>query len=96
VTTTQNSAPEMLTWHPWVNSTGDHAQILSFVRRTQPPAEASLAQADTEAVGWSVGRAGADGIGVALPASSGRYTLSVLDICDDGSVSEASSTVVVR
>ncbi|HEY6325786.1 MAG TPA: hypothetical protein VIW73_04620, partial [Candidatus Cybelea sp.] len=74
----------------------DHAQILSFVRRTQPPSEASLAQADTEAVGWSVGRAGADGIGIALPSSSGLYTLSVLDICDDGSVSEASSTVVVR
>ena len=96
VTTTQSSAPEMLTWHPWVNSTGDHAQILSFVRHTQPPAETSLAQADTEAVGWSVVRAGSDGIGVALPESSGRYTLSVLDICDDGSVSEASSTVVVR
>ncbi len=96
VTTTQDSAPESLTWHPWVNSTGDHAQILSFVRRTQPPAEASLAEADTEAVGWSVARGGADGIGVALPSSSGRYTLSVLDICDDGSVSEASSTVVVR
>ncbi len=96
VTTTQNSAPETLTWHPWVNSTGDHAQVLSFVRRTEPPSEASLAQADTEAVGWSVGRAGADGIGIALPGSSGRYTLSVLDICDDGSVTEASSTVVVR
>ncbi|MBV8499547.1 MAG: hypothetical protein JO003_09880 [Candidatus Eremiobacteraeota bacterium] len=96
VTTTQSSAPESLTWHPWVNSTGDHAQVLSFVRRSEPPAEASLAQADTEAVGWSVGRAGADGIGVALPESSGRYTLSVLDIFDDGSVSEASSTVVVR
>ncbi len=96
VTTTQNSAPEALTWHPWVNSTGDHAQVLSFIRRSQPPAEASLAQADTEAVGWSVARFGGGGIGVALPASSGRYTLSVLDIGDDGSVSEASSIVVVR
>ena len=47
-------------------------------------------------MGWSVARSGGDGIGVALPASSGRYTLSVLDIGDDGSVSEASSTVVVR
>jgi len=96
VTTTQNSAPEALTWHPWVNSTGDHAQVLSFVRHTEPPVEASLAQADTEAVGWSVGRANGNGIGVALPDSSGRYTLSILDIFDDGSVSEASSTVVVR
>jgi hypothetical protein len=95
VTTTQNSAPEMLTWHPCVNSTGDHAQVLGFVRRTQPPPE-SLAQADTEAVTWSVARAGPDGIALALPEQSGRYTLSVLGIADDGSVSAGSSTVVVR
>jgi hypothetical protein len=96
VTTTQNSAPQALTWHPSVNSTGDRAQILGFVRRSQPPPEISLAQADTQAIAWSVARAGADGIAVALPQRSGRYTLSVLDIGDDGSVSEASSIVVVR
>jgi hypothetical protein len=96
VTTTQNSAPETPTWHPWVNSTGDHAQILEFIRRSQPPPEISLAQADTQALAWSVARAGADGIAVALPPHSGQYTLSVLDIGDDGSVSEASSIVVVR
>jgi hypothetical protein len=96
VTTTQNSAPQTVTWHPWVNSTGEHAQVLGFVRHTQPPPEASLAQADTQAVTWNVARAGAEGIPIALPASSGRYTLSVLDISDDGSVTEGSSTVVVR
>ncbi len=96
VTTTQNSAPQTLTWHPAVNSTGEHAQVLGFVRRTQPPAETSLAQADTQAVTWNVARAGPDGVAVALPQSSGRYTLSVLAISDDGSVSEASSPVVVR
>lgn len=95
VTTTQNSAPEMLTWHPGVNSTGDRAQVLGFVRRTQPP-ETSLAQADTAAVAWSVARGGPDGIALALPARSGQYTVSVLDIGDDGSVSAGSSTVVVR
>ena len=36
VSTTQNSAPETTTWHPWMNSTGDHAQALGFVRRTHP------------------------------------------------------------
>jgi hypothetical protein len=95
VTTTQNSAPGMVTWHPCVNSTGDHAQVLGFVRRTQPP-EDSLAQADTQAVTWDVARAGADGITIALPARGGQYTLSVLGIADDGSVSAGSSTVIVR
>jgi hypothetical protein len=85
----------MLTWHPCVNSTGDHAQVLGFVRRTQPP-EDSLAQADTQAVTWDVARAGADGITIALPARGGQYTLSVLGIADDGSVSAGSSTVIVR
>jgi hypothetical protein len=94
--TTQTSAPESITWHPWVNSTGDHAQVLGFVRRTQPPLDTSLAQAETEAVTWSVERSGGGGVPIALPERSGRYTISVLDICDDGSVVEGTSTVVVR
>jgi hypothetical protein len=96
VTTTQNSAPEALTWHPWVNSTGDRAQVLGFERRTQPPPELSLAQAETQAVSWEVSRADSRGIAVALPARSGRYDLSILAIADDGSVSAGSSTIVVR
>ncbi|MGB8910268.1 MAG: hypothetical protein WCC84_16095 [Candidatus Cybelea sp.] len=96
VTTTQNSAPESVTWHPWVNSSGDRAQILGFVRRTQPPPELSLAEAETQAVTWQVARASADGLLIALPARSGQYDLSVLGIADDGSVTAASSTVVVR
>jgi hypothetical protein len=96
VTTTQNSAPEAVTWHPWVNSTGDHAQVLDFVPRTQPPPEASLSQAETEPVSWNVARASAEGVAIALPTRSGRYTLSVLDISDDGSVSAGESTVDVR
>jgi hypothetical protein len=96
VTTTQNSAPESPTWHPWVNSTGDHAQVLGFVRRTQPPADGDFAQADTEAITWSVERAASGGIAIALPQRSGRYTLSVLEISDDGSVGEGSSSVIVR
>jgi hypothetical protein len=96
VTTTQSSAPEAVTWHPWVNSTGEHAQVLGFVRRTQPPPDAELAQADSEAVSWSVARAGDNGIAVELPPQSGRYDLSVLGISDDGSISAGSSTLVVR
>jgi uncharacterized protein YfaS (alpha-2-macroglobulin family) len=96
VTTTQNSAPETVTWHPWVNSTGEHAQVLGFVRRTQPPPELALAQAQSEAVSWTVAHADGDGVAVELPARSGRYDLSVLGISDDGSVSASSSIVVVR
>jgi hypothetical protein len=96
VSTTQNSAAGSATWHPWVNSTGERAQVLGFVRRSEPPPELRLAQAETEAVSWSVARTGDGGVAVALPERSGRYNLSVLDIGDDGSVSAGSSTVVVR
>ncbi len=96
LTTTQNSAAGTATWHPWVNSTGEHAQVLGFVRRSEQPPELSLAQAETEAVSWSVDRTNAGALAIALPSRSGRYNLSVLDISDDGSVSAGSSTVVVR
>jgi hypothetical protein len=93
---TQTSAPDGVTWHPWVDSTGDHAQVLGFVRRTQPPQEVSLAEAATQDVSWSVQRANAGVVAVQMPAQSGRYTLSVLEISDDGRVSAASSAITVR
>jgi hypothetical protein len=93
---TQTSAPDGVTWHPWVDSTGDHAQVLGFVRRTQPPQEVSLAEAATQDVSWSVQRATAGVVAVQMPAASGRYTLSVLEISDDGRVSAASSSITVR
>jgi hypothetical protein len=96
VTATQNSAPAATTWHPWVNSTGDRAQVLGFVRRTQAPAELSLVQAETQAVSWQIARGSGAGIPIAIPARSGRYELSVLGIGDDGSVGAGSSTIVVR
>jgi len=96
VATTQTSAPESVTWHPWVNSSGEHAQILGFVRRSQPPPELSVAQAETQAVAWDVMRSQGKTIAVSLPAHSGSYELSVLGIADDGSVSAASSTITVR
>jgi hypothetical protein len=96
VTTTQTSASPAVTWHPWVDSTGDHAQVLGFVRRTQPPAQMSLAEAETRAVSWSVGPSSQGSIAVVMPAQTGRYTLSVLQISTDGSVSAGSSNLVVR
>lgn len=96
VAATQTSAPAAATWHPGVDSTGNHAQVLGFVRRTQPPQQISLAQAETRAVSWSVVRGNGGAFSVKMPERSGRYTLSVLEISDDGSVSAASSDVVVR
>ncbi|MGB6412258.1 MAG: hypothetical protein WBF19_02830, partial [Candidatus Cybelea sp.] len=94
LTSTQVSAPEDLTWHPCVDSTGNRAQVLGFVRRTQPPDE-SLAQAETETVAWKVVRSDGDPIAFDLPAR-GRYVVSVLDIADDGSVGAGSTTMEVH
>ncbi|MBV9027745.1 MAG: hypothetical protein JO311_03960, partial [Candidatus Eremiobacteraeota bacterium] len=93
---TQNSAAATPTWHPWVNSTGDHAAVLGFVRRSQPPIEVSLPQADTESVIWSAVRTSTSTVPITLPQVKGEYTLSILAICDDGSVAATSSTIVVR
>ncbi|MHB8147799.1 MAG: hypothetical protein ACYDGM_11160, partial [Vulcanimicrobiaceae bacterium] len=51
---TQNSAPAGTTWHPWVDSTGEHAQVLGFVRRSLPPPDLTIAQADSQTMSWSV------------------------------------------
>jgi hypothetical protein len=93
---TQVTAPEGNTWHPWVDSTGEHAQILGFERRSAPPADLTISEADTQAVQWSVARDNGQPIAVQLPAARGRYTISVLKISDDGRVVAASSTVVVQ
>lgn len=96
VAATQSSAPAEVTWHPWVDSTGDHAHVLGFVRRTQPPDRLALVQAESQAVSWSVQHADGGAFDVQMPSQSGRYTLSVLEISDDGSVRAGSSGVVVR
>jgi hypothetical protein len=92
--TTQISAPSGVTWHPWVDSTGNHAQVLGFVRRSEQPQ--ALAQADTQAISWDIVRASGGSVPVRMPAQPGRYTISVLTIFDDGRVSASSSTIVVQ
>jgi hypothetical protein len=96
VAATELSAPAGRTWHPWVDSTGDHAQVLGFVRRTQPPQDLTLSEADTQVVSWSVIHDSGNVLPVQLPQSRGRYTLSVLKITDDGRVVAASSSIVVQ
>jgi hypothetical protein len=91
--TTQTSAPQSTTWHPWVDSTGEHPSILEFVRHTEPPPDLTIEEADTAAVSWSVERCDGSSLALQLPAQPGRYTLSVLDIADDGRVIVASYVV---
>lgn len=91
VNTTQTSAPEGVTWHPWVDSTGAHPLVLEFVRKTEPPQDLELAQSDSRDAFWSVEHVDGSTANVQLPALDGRYTLSVLDITDDGRVIAASS-----
>ena len=93
---TEVSAPAGQTWHPWVDSTGDHAQVIGFERRGTPPQDLTLAQAQTQAVSWNVVRDDGAPLAVQLPTARGRYTLSVLKISDDGRVSAGSSAIVVQ
>jgi hypothetical protein len=93
---TQVSAPEGTTWHPWVDSTGEHAQVLGFERRSSPPQHLTLEQADTQAVWWNVAHYDGAGITVQMPSTRGRYTLSILTITDDGRVIAASSPITVQ
>ena len=93
---TEVSAPSGQTWHPWVDSTGEHAQVIGFERRGAAPQDLTLAQAQTEAVSWNVMRDDGAPLAVQVPQNRGRYTLSVLKISDDGRVTAASSTIVVQ
>jgi hypothetical protein len=95
VSTTQTSAPESVTWHPWVDATGAHPLVLNFVRRTEQPPDLTIEQSDTSTVDWTVRHVDGNDVPVDLPAEPGRYTLSVLDVTDDGRVIVASSIVNV-
>jgi hypothetical protein len=93
---TQVSAPEGRTWHPWVDSTGEHAQVIGFERRGSQPRNLALEQADTQAVWWNVAPYDGAGIAVQMPSARGHYTLSILTIEDDGRVISASSPITVQ
>ena len=88
----RRTARRNATWHPWVDSTGDHAQVsASFGARSRRRRRRSRRPKRKPSPGASQ-RATAGVRCGAVPAQSGRYTLSVLDIADDGSVSAASSS----
>ncbi|MEO6913772.1 MAG: hypothetical protein ABI182_07125 [Candidatus Baltobacteraceae bacterium] len=96
-TTTQDSAPSLPSWHPWVDSTGTRAPVIAFERRAgKAPQDFSLADADTKDLYWKIDRNAGETVQVPVPGKPGRYVLSMLKIDDDGRVSASSSDIVVR
>lgn len=95
-TGTQDTAAAGSSWHPWVDSTGNHAVIQTFARRTAPPDDLTMTQADTASVYWTVDRHSGDSLSVPVPASRGKYVISLLKIDDDGRVTAASTDLVVQ
>ena len=95
-TATQDTATEGASWHPWVDSTGAHAEIQTFARRTAPPDDLTMTQADTASVYWNVDRHSGDSISVPVPAAPGKYVISLLKVDDDGRITAASTDLVVQ
>lgn len=95
-TATQDTATEGASWHPWVDSTGAHAEIQTFARRTAPPDDLTMTQADTASVYWNVDRQSGDAISVPVPAAPGKYVISLLKVDDDGRITAASTDLVVQ
>jgi hypothetical protein len=94
-TATQDSASGGGSWHPWVDSTGDHPVIQTFVRRSAPPEDLTLMQADTASVFWKIDRHAAGAIEIQVPEAAGKYVVSLLKIDDDGRVTASSGDLVV-
>jgi hypothetical protein len=95
-TATQDTAVDGASWHPWVDSTGDHAVIQTFARRTAPPADLTMTQADTASVYWKVDRHAGDSVQLPVPSAPGKYVLTLLKVDDDGRVTAASGDLIVQ
>lgn len=95
-TTTQDTAVDGASWHPWVDSTGEHAVIQTFLRRTAPPADLTMTQADTASVYWKIDRRSGDSVQLPVPDAPGKYVLTLLKVGDDGRVTAASGDLIVQ
>ncbi len=95
-TATQDTAVEGASWHPWVDSSGVHALIQTFARRTAPPEDLTMTQADTASVYWTVDRRSGDLLTVPVPVTAGKYVISLLKVDDDGRVTAASTDLLVQ
>lgn len=92
----QTSAPSDPSWHPWVDASRSHAQIANYARRGGEPHGVTLADADTQSVYWKVERKVPVTMRVPVPDSRGVYSISAIEMDDDGRVVAASSSLVVK
>lgn len=93
----QDSAPPDVSWHAWVDAGAARASGGSFERRDAEAAQdASIADAQTRPVYWNVLRTGGGSLSIPVPQKSGAYTISVLELGDDGHVAAISQSIVVR
>lgn len=95
-TATQSTAASQASWHPWVDSTGAHPLMQTFARRSAPPADLTMMQADSGSVYWKVDRHAGDALQLAVPQEPGKYVVSLLKIDDDGRVAAAAADLVVQ
>lgn len=95
-TATQDTAAAGASWHPWVDSTGEHALIQTFARRTAPPRDLTLRQAATASLYWNVDRHSGNSVSIPVPAAPGTYVLSLLKVDEDGRVTAGSADLHVH
>jgi hypothetical protein len=95
-TATQDTAVAGASWHPWVDSTGAHAEIQTFARRSAPPADLTMTQADTASLYWNVDAHTGDSLSVPVPQTPGKYVISLLKVDLDGRIAAASTDLVVQ
>ena len=96
-TASQDTAAPQGGWHAWVDATATRALSFGFDRRAgAPPAQLSIAPADSRSLFWEVTREHPASFQIPMPQARGQYTISVLEFSDDGRVGAASSSVVVK
>lgn len=93
---TQDSAPPSADWHAGIDAAATHALTLSFDRTQSPrPEDLSIAQAQSTDLYWRVERSNAD-VQIPLPRTPGTYTLSILELGDDGHVAANSTSIKIQ
>lgn len=91
----QDSAPPDADWHAGVDAAAAHASTLGFdSTQTARPEDLSIAEAPSADLYWRVARSDAE-IAIPLPQSPGIYTLSILELGDDGHVAASSRSITI-
>ncbi|MDP9111085.1 MAG: hypothetical protein M3M96_05595 [Candidatus Eremiobacteraeota bacterium] len=92
----QNTAPPDPSWHSWVDAAGSRAQVMNYARRGGEPRGVALADANTQSVMWKMERKTFAAMRVTVPDTRGTYTISAIEMDDDGRVAAASANLVIK